>query len=269
VINAEARSDRGCPDSDSYQEIALLIRALARPGRMLYAVAMACFGSHYLTFMVTGSSAPPGPPWYPEQTWLSWAAGASLLGAALAMLFEGRVRWVALMLGTGLFLRVAIVHIPPIAVSVPTPEAWTSAADVMSLAGGAFCIATTLADIPDIPPRLAQWIFAVPLFVVGAQHFVYAHFIADFIPDWIPGHLFWAYFLGMAFFASALAIICRVSAVPASALLGLIFLLCVLILHLPRVLAAQHNGNEWTSMFVALGMAGSSWAVTGSLGKRN
>jgi uncharacterized membrane protein len=247
----------------------LLIRALATPGRMLYAVATACFGVHYLAFIAMASSAPPGPPWYTEQNWMSWAAGASLLGAGLALLFEGRIRWTALMLGTGLFLRVAIVYIPTIAVSVPTPETWTSAAEIMSLAGGAFCVAATLADIPDIPPRLAQWIFAVPLFVIGAQHFMYAHFVAGLIPNWIPGHLFWPYVVGIAFFASALAIMFHLSAVPASALLGLIFLSWMLILHLPRVLAAQHNGNEWTSMFVALGMAGSSWAVTGSLGKRN
>jgi uncharacterized membrane protein len=247
----------------------LLIRALATPGRMLYAVAMACFGAHYLDFIATASSAQPGPPWYPEQTWLSWAAAASLLGPGLAVLLERKIRWVTLMLGTGLFLRVVIIHIPRIAVSLRNPEAWTSAAEIMSLAGGAFCIAATLADIPDIPPRLAQWIFALPLFVVGAQHFMYAHFVAGSIPDWIPVHLFWTYFVGMAFFASATAIIFRVSAVPASALLGLIFLFWVLILHLPRVLAAQHNGNEWTSMFLALGMAGSSWAVTGSLRKSN
>lgn len=247
----------------------MLIRALARPGRMLYAGAMACFGAHYLAFMGAASSTPPGPPWYPEQTWLSWAAGACLLGAGVAFLLERKTRWVALMLGTGLVLRVAIVHIPRIVVSVGDSGAWTSAAEIMSLAGGAFCIAATLADIPDIPPRLARWIFAVPLFVVGAQNFMYAHFAADLIPEWIPGHLFWAYFVGIAFLASAFAITLHVGAVPASALLGLIFLLSALILHLPKVLAAHNNGNEWTSTFIALGMAGSSWAVTGSLGKGN
>jgi hypothetical protein len=104
------------------------------------------------------------PPWYPEQNWLSWAAGASFLGGGLALLF---------------------------------------------------------------------------LFVIGAQHFMHAHFVAGLIPDWIPGHLFWAYFVGMAFFASAIAIMFRVSAVPASALLGLIFLLWVLFLHLPSTLSRR------------------------------
>ncbi len=246
----------------------MLIRALGGPGRILFALAMACFGAHYLVFVSEPSSAAPGPPWFPGESSLSWAWGFALLGAGLGLVLEWKRRWVALLLGAGLFLRVAIVHIPRIAMSVRDPGPWTSAAEIMSLSGGAFAIAATLADIPDVPVLFARWIFAVPLFVVGAQHFIYARFVATLIPEWIPAHLFWAYFVGVAFFVSAVAIVFRVRAVPISALLGLMFLLWTLILHLPRVLATQHNGNEWTSMFVALGMAGSSWAVTGSFAKR-
>jgi hypothetical protein len=43
------------------------------------------------------------------------------------------------------------------------------------------------------------------------------------------------------------------------------FLLWVVIVHAPRVAAAPHNANEWTSAFVALAMAGSAWSVAGSL----
>lgn len=247
----------------------MLIRALGRPGRILFALAMTCFGAHYLAFASGTSSAPPGPPWFPDEPTLSWLAGVSLLGAGLSLALEWKTRWVALVLGTGLFLRVAIVHLPRIAANVHDPGPWTSAAEIMSLSGGALAIAATLADIPDLPVRFAQWLFAAPLLVVGVQHFMYASFIATLIPAWIPGPLFWAYFIGVAFFGSAIAIVFRVLADPISALLGLMFLLWVLVLHLPRVAAAQHNGNEWTSMFVALAMAGSAWAVTGSFAKKH
>jgi hypothetical protein len=62
-----------------------------------------------------------------------------------------------------------------------------------------------------------------------------------------------------------LGIIFRRYALSASALLGLMFLLWVVIVHAPRVAAAPHNANEWTSAFVALAMAGSAWSVAGSL----
>ena len=37
------------------------------------------------------------------------------------------------------------------------------------------------------------------MIVFGAQHFMYAAFIATLIPAWIPFHLFWVYFTGAGF----------------------------------------------------------------------
>jgi len=42
------------------------------------------------------------------------------------------------------------------------------------------------------------------------------------------------------------------------------FFLWVFTLHLPRVVAASHNGKEWTSALVALAMSGAAWVVAGS-----
>ena len=50
------------------------------------------------------------------------------------------------------------------------------------------------------------------MIVFGAQHFMYASFIAFLIPAWIPGHLFWAYFTGTAFIAAGLSIAAKISA---------------------------------------------------------
>jgi hypothetical protein len=43
------------------------------------------------------------------------------------------------------------------------------------------------------------------------------------------------------------------------------FLLWVFLLHLPRVAAAPHNGNEWTSLFVALAMSGGALLIAETL----
>jgi uncharacterized membrane protein len=106
-------------------------------------------------------------------------------------------------------------------------------------------------------------LFASLLVVVGVQHFMYAQFVATLVQSWMPWHLFWAYFVGVAFFATALALVTGKPTRLATAILGLMFFLFVITLHLPRVAAASHNGNEWTSMFVALGMCGTSWILTG------
>jgi uncharacterized membrane protein YphA (DoxX/SURF4 family) len=54
----------------------------------------------------------------------------------------------------------------------------------------------------------------------------------------------------------------------AAALLGLMFFLWFLLLHLPRVVARLDNGNEWNSALVALALCGGSWFLAGTLPKR-
>ena len=97
---------------------------------------------------------------------------------------------------------------------------------------------------------------------------MYGAFVATLIPAWIPGHLFWAYFVGVAFLAAALAIVTSRMASLAATLLGIMFFLWVVTLHAPRVAAKLHNGNEWTSLFIALAMSGGAFMVAGATARR-
>jgi uncharacterized membrane protein len=77
----------------------------------------------------------------------------------------------------------------------------------------------------------------------------------------MPGRLFWAYFVGVAFFAAAIGIFTRMLARPAATMLGVMFFLFVVLLHIPRIIGNSSNGNEWTSGFVALAMCGGAWIL--------
>jgi uncharacterized membrane protein YphA (DoxX/SURF4 family) len=251
--------------------------SLTKPGRIFFAIAIASFGMHYLAFAAGVSAAAPGPPWFPGPHWMSWVAGAGLLVAGVSLLIDLRGEWAALLLGLALFLRVAIIHLPRVLVNVHDPGPWTSAGEMLSICGGTLVLVGALARsldgsrLPNSSNTAAvagQYLFALPLFIFGAQHLMYGQFVATLIPAWIPGHLFWAYFIGGAFIATALAILTRQLAALASSLLGLMLFLWVLILHSPRVAASPHNGNEWTSALVALAMCGSAWAVAGTLAER-
>jgi hypothetical protein len=113
---------------------------------------------------------------------------------------------------------------------------------------------------------VGQSLYAVSLVIFGVQHFMYAHFVASLVPAWIPAHLFFAYFVGLAFIAAAISIVTRTLTYLATSLLGAMFFLWVVVLHLPRVLGNLANGNEWTSLGVALAMSGGAWIIarTGS-----
>src|SRR6266481_3404889 len=102
---------------------------------------------------------------------------------------------------------------------------------------------------------------AISLVVFGVQHFIYGGFVATLVPAFMPGRLFWAYFVGVAFVAAAIGILTRMLARPAATMLGVMFFLFVVLLHIPRIVGNSSNGNEWTSGFVALAMCGGAWIL--------
>jgi uncharacterized membrane protein len=102
---------------------------------------------------------------------------------------------------------------------------------------------------------------AISLVVFGIQHFLYANFVATLVPAWIPSRLFWAYFVGVAFVAAAIGALAPKMTRPAGILLGILFFLFVVTLHIPRIAAHSRDGNEWTSGFVALAMCGGAWIL--------
>jgi uncharacterized membrane protein len=102
---------------------------------------------------------------------------------------------------------------------------------------------------------------AISLVVFGVQHFIYGGFVATLVPAWMPGRLFWAYFVGVAFVAAAIGILTKIFARPAATMLGVMFFLFMVLLHIPRIVGNSTNGNEWTSGFVALAMCGGAWIL--------
>src|SRR6266403_5051607 len=108
---------------------------------------------------------------------------------------------------------------------------------------------------------LGRIFIAIALVVFGVQHIMYGAFVAGLVPAWMPGRLFWAYFVGAAFFAAAAGILYEEMARPAATMLGVMFFLFVVLLHIPRIVTHSRDGNEWTSGFVALAMCGGAWVL--------
>src|SRR5205809_1311287 len=83
--------------------------------------------------------------------------------------------------------------------------------------------------------------FAIPLAVFGSEHFTLTANIANLVPRWIPAHPFWVYLVGVAFICAALSIATLVRARPAAALVGMTFLIFVLVMDMPGVMAKPGN----------------------------
>jgi uncharacterized membrane protein len=113
----------------------------------------------------------------------------------------------------------------------------------------------------DKRQTLGRVFVALSLVVFGVQHFIYGGFVATLVPAFMPGRLFWAYFVGVAFVGAAVGILTRMLARPAATMLGVMFFLFVALLHIPRIIGKSNDGNEWTSGFVALAMCGGAWIL--------
>jgi uncharacterized membrane protein len=87
---------------------------------------------------------------------------------------------------------------------------------------------------------------AVPIAVFGAKHLTSPEAIVRLIPPWMPGKLFWTYFVGVALIAAALSFISRVGIRLSATLLGIMFFCFVAMMDLPGAIAAPHNRIAWT-----------------------
>ena len=193
--------------------------------------------------------------------------GALLVLAGMAFVAGKRVLFAGTVLGAFLFLYFLFLYVPRLVANVHDPAPWTSGAEILALCGAALALAGASSGRFSSLARLGSSLFALTLTVFGIQHLLYGRFVATLIPAWIPGRLFFAYGVGLCFIATTLSILSGLMDRLAATLLGTMFLTWVVILHLPRVLASQKNGNEWTSAIVALAMAGGSWIVAGAVRK--
>jgi hypothetical protein len=219
---------------------------------------MAGFGIQYLVHALFSAGPGSGPPWAPAHPFWAFLTAIVSIAAAVCIAANIQVRCAAIVLAVTILARALLFYVPKLAANPHDPGPWTSGFELLALCGAALVLAGARTSI-----KLGRVLFAVSLVVFGVQHFLYAHFIATLVPSWILGHLFWAYFVGIAFVAAALSIATQIKIGLAATWLGIMFLLWVLVLHLPRVAAALHNGNEWTSLFVALAMSGGAFMLAG------
>jgi hypothetical protein len=136
--------------------------------------------------------------------------------------------------------------------------------------GGASVLAVGLAAIRkelagmrglDKAVALGPTLFAIPLAVFGVEHFVFAKSIAQLVPAWIPGRMFWALFVGACLIAAAFSIAGRRISGTSGFLLGVMFVLFVVLLHIPGIAAAPHDRFMWAVGLRDLAFAGGALSL--------
>ena len=221
-------------------------------GRVLLGIAIAAFGVEDL---VAGDFLPglqPAPAGLPARAALAYLTGAILLGAALGLIANRRAQAAARVVTAVMALSLVALFAPILIAAPRNGGAWTGAFEVIAIASAAARLGF------PARPALGRIGFAISLPVFGLLHFVYVDYVASVIPRWLPAHVFWAYATGVAHLAGGAALLTGIQARLAAILLAVMFGTWVVILHLPRALAALDHRAEWCSLFVALAMCAGS-----------
>ena len=140
---------------------------------------------------------------------------------------------------------------------------WPWFAGLITLAGGLVAVRKSLAGAegPEKLVALGPVFFAAPLAVFGAEHWSNAPSIAQIVPRWMPAHMFWTYFVGLALITAALSIASNIHSRLAAILLGTMFICFVLMIHVPNVVSNPHNRILWAVALRDLSFAGAALAL--------
>ena len=110
--------------------------------------------------------------------------------------------------------------------------------------------------------------YAAPVAAFGTEHFTLAEAVASIIPGWIPGHLYWVYFLGACFIAAALSVVTRIQARFSASMLALTFFLFVALMHGPGWAQAPGNRFALAVALRELSFSGGALALAVSLSEQ-
>ena len=111
---------------------------------------------------------------------------------------------------------------------------------------------------------LSNLCFALPLAVFGALHLSAAQGLMTMVPAYMPWRLFWAYFVGVALIAASLSIATRIQVRWSGLLFGIMMVLFVAMLHVPRALASPQDRFAWTIVIREMSFAGGGWILAGN-----
>jgi uncharacterized membrane protein len=255
-------------------------------GRMFYGVAIAATGIQQFFFKEFFHILfPPLPFQIPGLIYFAYIVATWLIIAGIAIALDMRARFFAYTLACLFLFFFLFCYVPfELFLSPYSPVhlgLWINPLKEFAYAGGAFAISNKIPAEIHITGRKSKFtvfleklapygpvMFSITMISFGVSHFYYTKTVEDMVPEWIPFHLFWTYFAGMALIGSGIAIILKFHIKLIGNLLGIMIFLWFIVLHIPGAIASPltDNGNEVTSAFSALAFSGIAFVIANGPG---
>jgi uncharacterized membrane protein YphA (DoxX/SURF4 family) len=222
---------------------------------------------------------PPWPSSLPGYAIGVYLFSAYLIVTGIAIIIDKKARTASLILGGILLVLFLFCQIPYEIIADPNNKnlgTWTSALKELALSGGAFIVAGSFSIRRENGPQessitsllekiipFGSIFFSIMLICFGTDHFLFTKWIATLVPNWIPFHIFWACFAGVALIGSGIAIIFKIKLKLTAILLAIMIFLWFILLHIPRGIADPYSlqGNEISSVLESFGFSGIAYLM--------
>src|SRR5207253_3246143 len=197
--------------------------------------------------LIAGSFMPmlqPVPKTVPAHDLLTYLSILVSLGCGAGLFLRRTAAPAALVLLVYFLVWAAIFKVP-IIIHAPLEEvSYQNMGESLVLVAAACVLYRELAQprnflSGDVALRVSYFLYGLALIAFGLSHFFYLSPTAPLVPEWLPGHVFWAYFTGTVYVATGLAIAMGVCARLAAAVVTIQIALITLLVWGP-IVAAGH-----------------------------
>jgi uncharacterized membrane protein len=243
-------------------------------GRVVFAVTLIGLGILGLIQRDFGAPSGPVPEGAPARTALIYVSALVVLACGAGLLVRRAAAASARVLLAFFVLWLVAVRLPYFVLVSSSVDGWYSVFQTAVLTAAAWALFVSLATDGDrrrfgflassTGLRVARTLYGLALIVFGVAHFLYLEATAPLVPDWLPGHVAWAYITGATFIAAGLAIVAGVWARVAAVLSVWQMGLFAVLVWVPRALARTLSAFQWGEFVATVVLTAAGWVVADS-----
>jgi hypothetical protein len=222
----------------------IFMRIVSEIGRIFYGTVTAGIGCQTIYDRDFPYMLLPPHPWITGHVMVAHIFGTLFILAGACIVFKIKIETISVLLGALFLLVVYFYHIPYEFMTDSNYRLigeWENAEKDLALCGGSLVIAGCFSEENEnlvtrflrklIP--LGTVLFALMMAIFGTYHFLFTKEASTLVPSWLPNHIFWTYFGGVALIGSRAAIVLKIKRGLIAALLGTMIFIWFIILHTP------------------------------------
>ncbi len=237
---------------------------LGRFGRVIFSLAIIGIGVETL-ICASGHKVVPVIPWLPAVPSLVYPVGAIFIVCGAGLFLKRSQFGCSIVVGLVMLLCGLAFDVPRQFDLMSAP--WRTNVLEPIVIGCLAWLGFGLSGNPVWLNRTSRYLIAFALIVFGIAHFQILAPIASMVPGWIPWHLFWTVFFGLAFIAAGVSFASGFLQRSAAFGVGLMFGLWTVTVHLPPLLRAPQDSDKWSDVFIVVALWGGFWALAPLRGK--